>query len=283
MSKKIRKKKRDTKSFKKRINKRNPMTNLNTKHSVMDSLKQRMNPSFIMENLKSLEKLLHQSKEGKGSYTESITNHMNCDEFIELINKSILPDFKNGIVNEGTSMFPNIYSIEDTPIWIDGSMGSVWFDCKTTDGNFWRISLEERKFFHVEDLQYHIFRNQMSMLSKISGEPIPKREEFYNRLNQIKIMCETFTEFQLNDSKELKVHRDLSHVGLDLVNSTIKKVRDGFEYHDKEWGIGVLPRLYEDVDRLIWEFELPKRIKNSIMKLIEVSPTKGVYDIIVRG
>ena len=267
--------KRNTKKFRKKLNKRNP----NIKHSVMDSLKQRMNPSFIMENLKSLEKLLNQSKEGNGSYTEMITNHKNCDEFIELINKSILPDEKNGLVNEGTSMFPNIYSIEDTPIWINGSMGSVWFDCKTKDGNFWRISLEERKFFHIEDLQYHFIRNEKSMFSKISGKPIPKREEIYNSINLTKMMCETFTEFELNDNKELKIHRNLINEGWDLVNSTIRKVRGGFEYHDKEWGTDVLPRLYKDVDRLIWEFELPKHIKNSIMKLIEVPSTKGVYNI----
>ena len=253
---------------------------LKKRNKRIGSMVEGFNPSNIIKNLKSLEKLLNQSKQGNGSYTEMITKHENCDEFIELINKSILPDEKNGLVNKGTSMFPNIYSIEDTPIWINGSMGSVWFDCKTSDGNFWRISLEERKFFHVEDLQYHFIRNQKSMFSQLSGEPIPTRLEIYQSIELTKRMCELYTEFELNGNNEVKIHRDLVNEGWDKVNSTIRKVKDGFEYHDKEWGTNVPPRLYKDIDRLIWEFDLPKYIKDSVMKLIQVPSTKGVNHII---
>ena len=76
--------------------------------------------------------------------------------------------------------------------------------------------------------------------------------------------------------KELKIHRDLINEGWDMVNSTIRKVKDGFEYHDKEWGTDIPPRLYKDLDRLIWEFELPKYIKDSIMELIEVPKSQKI-------
>lgn len=225
----------------------------------------------VLKNLKSLKKSLHLSKQGNGRYSDMIMKNSNRDEFIELINKSVIPDHKNGIVNTGTSMNPNIYLKEDTPIWIDGDMGSVWFDCKTSDGDFWRISLKDGKFFHVEDLQYSLVLHQESLLSQLSGKPIPTRDEIYEKIIDTKIMCEFNTSSMLNGDEELIIHRDLTNVGLDIVNSTVRKVKDGFSYHDKGWGTDVPPLLFTDPDRLIWEFYLPKSLKKHIIKLNDVS------------
>ena len=236
--------------------------------------------SDIMKNKESLEVLLNESKNGNGTYSVMISENSFRNELIELINKSILPDENKGLVNKGTSMIPNIYSIEDTPIWIIGDMGSVWFDCKTSDGNFHRISLESRKYFHVEDLQYHFLRNKFEMFSQISRVPIPKRKEIYEIIHSTKVLCERFTKIGLNGKEEISVYRNLTNFGKDIVNSTIRKVTDGFEYFDKEWGTNHSPRLYKDLDRLIWEFDLPKNVKDSVIKL-NVVPNSKKIDFVI--
>jgi hypothetical protein len=251
-----------------------PQVDLN--NSFVKKFLQGGSHSEIMKNKESLEGLLNESKIGNGTYSLMISEHSNSNEFIELINKSIIPDENKGLVNKGTSMIPNIYSMEDTPIWIIGDMGSVWFDCKTSDGDFWRITLEDRKFFHVEDLQYYFLRNKFEMYSQISGEPIPKRIEIYESIKSIKVLCERFTKIELNGNEEIRLSRDMTVFGKDVINSTIRKVSEGFEYHDKNWGTNYSPRLYKDIDRLIWEFELPKKTKDSVIKLNEVTPSKKI-------
>jgi hypothetical protein len=251
-----------------------PQVDLN--NSFVKKFLQGGSHSEIMKNKESLEGLLNESKNGNGTYSTMISENSFRNEFIELINKSIIPDENKGLVNMGTSMIPNIYSMEDTPIWIIGDMGSVWFDCKTSDGDFWRISLEERKFFHVEDLQYYFLLNKFEMFSQINGKPIPKREEIHESIIVTKVMCEILTEIELNGNEEIRLSRDLTVFGKDVINSTIRKVSDGFEYHDKNWGTNHSPRLYKDIDRLIWEFELPKKTKDSVIKLKEVTPSKKI-------
>jgi hypothetical protein len=64
--------------------------------------------SEIMKNKESLEGLLNESKIGNGTYSLMISEHSNSNEFIELINKSIIPDENKGLVSKRQARpYPN--------------------------------------------------------------------------------------------------------------------------------------------------------------------------------
>ncbi|MDA9354207.1 hypothetical protein N9R07_03080 [Flavobacteriaceae bacterium] len=234
---------------------------------------------YIMGNIISLKKCLEEVKEGKGIYSPFFQSQPEKKELQEFIQNSLFPDEENGIENHGTSNFPNFYKGSDKPIWIIGNMGSVWFDCKTSKGNFHRISLREYQSgvsgFHVEDSEYHIYRNRFEIQSQIDPDlTFPSRKELYEMIRWNKEMNENGTSYELVD-KHIRVSRDFSELNKitgsknlqDNIECTIKKVKGGFEYFDLKHFEE--PRFWEDGDRMIWEYNLPREMRKDILKLEE--------------
>jgi len=85
--------------------------------------------------------------------TKDLHDSIHYVEIMRSVLKSKLPNEKKNLVNTGTSTFPNYYKSKDTPIWIIGFLGSVWYDLKTDDGIKYRIHFlqkeGERPIFHI--------------------------------------------------------------------------------------------------------------------------------------
>ena len=233
---------------------------------------------YIMGNSISLKKCLEEVKEGKGIYSPFFQSQPEKKELQEFIQNSLFPDEENGIENHGTSNFPNFYKGSDKPIWIIGNMGSVWFDCKTSEGNFYRISLRNDKSgkcgFHVEDSEYHMYRNRFERKSMLDPDfPNYSKGEIYEMIHLSRELCQRGTSYELVDN-HIRVSRDFSETKKitgqknleDNYECTIKKVKGEFEFFDLK---NKNSEVWEDVDRFIWEFNLPKGMKKDILKLEE--------------
>ena len=101
--------------------------------------------------------------------TKDLHDSIHYVEIMRSILDSILPNEKKKLINTGTSSFPNYYKSKDTPIWIIGFLGSVWYDLETDDGIKYRIHFlqndGERPIFHITreyDSEEEYYRERMS-------------------------------------------------------------------------------------------------------------------------
>jgi hypothetical protein len=86
-------------------------------------------------------------------------------------------------------------------------------------------------------------------------------------------LCQRGTSYELVDN-HIRVSRDFSETKKitgqknleDNYECTIKKVKGEFEFFDLK---NKNSEVWEDVDRFIWEFNLPKGMKKDILKLEE--------------
>lgn len=209
--------------------------------------------------------------------SKGLNDHKLKSELMRFILDSKLPNEKTGEVNGGTSMKPNIYKEGQSPIWIIGSLGSVWFDCKTSDGEFHRvhhIEYEKGKGIFMESsLDYDMMRNQLQMFKNFkenytNGIVMSDFDEdisIEELVEELKSRREIGLSYNQIDKNSIEVKRDHSSIGSGVWSSVIKRVEDGFEYFDKE--VMSSPKIFDDVDFLLWEFELPKILREPLMNL----------------
>mgnify|MGYP006943315289 CR=1 FL=1 len=209
--------------------------------------------------------------------SKGLNDHKFKSELMRFILDSKLPNEKTGEVNGGTSMKPNIYKEGQSPIWIIGSLGSVWFDCKTSDGEFHRIHHIEYKkgegIFMETSLDYEMMRNQVQMFKNfkenysngIVMSDFDEDKSIEELVEEMKSRREIGFSYNQINKDSIEVKRDHSSIGSGVWSSVIKRVKNGFQYLDKE--VMSSPKFFDDVDFLLWEFELPKSLREPLMNL----------------
>lgn len=250
-------------------NKRQNTTINKNGHSFIDDKQNLENRELLQNHLDSFWSVGLRISQG-------LKNHEFNSELMRFILDSKLPNEKTGEVNGGTSMNPNIYKEGQDPIWIIGSLGSVWFDCKTSDGEFHRIhhiEYEKGKGVFMEtSLDYELMRNKVQMFNQMkqysNGIVISDFDEersIEELVEELKSRREIGFSYDQISNSSIEIKRDHSSLGCGVWSSIIERVEGGFEYFDK--GIMKSPKFFEDVDFLLWEFELPKSLREPLMNL----------------
>ena len=84
-------------------------------------------------------------------------------------------------------------------------------------------------------------------------------------VEELRLRRELGFSYNQVDKDSIEVKRDHSSIGSGIWSTVIKRVKDGFEYFDK--GVMSSPKIFDDVDFLLWEFELPKSLREPLMNL----------------
>lgn len=79
--------------------------------------------------------------------------------------------------------------------------------------------------------------------------------------------------------KNRKLELTLDWYGMGTGKSIITKTSTGFNYED----VGYMKRSFNNLDNMIWEFELPKTLKKDIENLPIIDESKNRTELTKRG